>query len=964
MSLFSNATRVVNTATPDFPTEPNVTQYGWTKSDAASYNQLIQYVDECRKIWLNLEEKILYVEELLVTVGNIDAQVKYIEQMTNAVVQLHGETKTYRDQVSNLYTEVKPLYDDFIIKYNDVVVKWADIVKMHEETGQAAIAAALSEISAAASAKTASDIAEELRKGQVYRGTWNLEANNSYPPTPDTNSVWDVVLGEGTLSFNFDGKVWYWGDRLLYIKDDNKFTQIESGGSVTSVNGKTGAVTLGAADVGAAPAGFGLGGEGQSWADKTCDDINASGFYSIYSSTTGTPYGSGGPSGSQLIHTRWGGGAGGSQMFFSYTSDRVHFRRRYQSVWQPWFELYHTGKKPTLNELGAMDKAGDIMTGPLGIGGPMTLGKNLVKGENNAVVLRDHGNGNVTISASVGTTGEAGTLYLGYNAALAGTAGYNTKDVWINAPTKWQGKQTIIDGAGMVNSENFTGPIRTEKDSGGIYHTIIGGNDTINRGRTIVAAGECGKHIADNTSTGAETLHIGADGADGVYAHVGLQNGWAGASHYRYQFRNSDITVQKMDGTTAYKFYHEGFNPTATAVGALPITGGTVLGELLVKPGTDKALINLIQAPRAAGTAAMGVTGWNAAGNTREWGTGLFYRDAVPEYAYLGIGTSPWSNGLKVFADGAEFNQKLSVNNQLNLRNTFNEAISLNYAAGPGSYIRGREDGNNDWYVGRANASGHVALYSDKLSNGLVIRDDYTEAVKPLRVGSAGVVYYAQHASTRDLNTLSATLDAGIYHQDANANATPARNYPIQEAGTLLVTGSAYGVQQEYTTFSSNRKFIRGKNNASTWLPWNELGGVKAHMSGYRFPSATIPVGGSVNLMPSIFGSFSGIEMGSGIATVRKSGTYKIDWGFSLEPVNNTNQNAVGSIYVNNAETYPSMIYNYCPGSSTAVVQMGISSTSIIIKLNANDQLKFNVKAVNSTTARIYQAGHIVIQQL
>ncbi|MDG6347130.1 pyocin knob domain-containing protein, partial [Glaesserella parasuis] len=58
----------------------------------------------------------------------------------------------------------------------------------------------------------------------------------------------------------------------------------------------------------------------------------------------------------------------------------------------------------------------------------------------------------------------------------------------------------------------------------------------------------------------------------------------------------------------------------------------------------------------------------------------------------------------------------------------------------------------------------------------------------------------------------------------ANANAQPNLNYPIQEAGTLLVTPSAYGCQQEYTTFYSNKKFVRGKADG-WWLPWKQIDG-------------------------------------------------------------------------------------------------------------------------------------------
>ena len=73
-----------------------------------------------------------------------------------------------------------------------------------------------------------------------------------------------------------------------------------------------------------------------------------------------------------------------------------------------------------------------------------------------------------------------------------------------------------------------------------------------------------------------------------------------------------------------------------------------------------------------------------------------------------------------------------------------------------------------------------------------------------------------------DLNTLGAIDSVGVYAQTLDANATPANHYPINQAGTLIVTPSAYGCQQEYTSFSSGRKFTRGL--AKVWNgvdgPW------------------------------------------------------------------------------------------------------------------------------------------------
>ncbi|MEC5810920.1 pyocin knob domain-containing protein [Serratia nevei] len=81
-----------------------------------------------------------------------------------------------------------------------------------------------------------------------------------------------------------------------------------------------------------------------------------------------------------------------------------------------------------------------------------------------------------------------------------------------------------------------------------------------------------------------------------------------------------------------------------------------------------------------------------------------------------------------------------------------------------------------------------------------------------------------------DLNTLGATAQAGVYCQPENAGATTAKHYPVNLAGTLLVTPSAYGCQQEYTEYSAGRKFQRGLTAAwngkdGPWSQWREYYG-------------------------------------------------------------------------------------------------------------------------------------------
>jgi len=86
----------------------------------------------------------------------------------------------------------------------------------------------------------------------------------------------------------------------------------------------------------------------------------------------------------------------------------------------------------------------------------------------------------------------------------------------------------------------------------------------------------------------------------------------------------------------------------------------------------------------------------------------------------------------------------------------------------------------------------------------------------PPTASQSGAMPYFGTALSVDLNTLGAYSAAGIHYQPANAGASAAFHYTVSEAGTLEVTPSAYGCQQEYTTFGTGRKFVRGLSG-----PWN-----------------------------------------------------------------------------------------------------------------------------------------------
>ncbi|WP_419852118.1 hypothetical protein [Actinobacillus pleuropneumoniae] len=73
-------------------------------------------------------------------------------------------------------------------------------------------------------------------------------------------------------------------------------------------------------------------------------------------------------------------------------------------------------------------------------------------------------------------------------------------------------------------------------------------------------------------------------------------------------------------------------------------------------------------------------------------------------------------------------------------------------------------------------------------------------------------------------SNLNDVMIPGIYGQALDREATSARNYPEAQAGSLIVSLSAYEVQQEYTTYSSRNKYVRGRNN-NTWGAWKRIDG-------------------------------------------------------------------------------------------------------------------------------------------
>lgn len=127
----------------------------------------------------------------------------------------------------------------------------------------------------------------------------------------------------------------------------------------------------------------------------------------------------------------------------------------------------------------------------------------------------------------------------------------------------------------------------------------------------------------------------------------------------------------------------------------------------------------------------------------------------------------------------------------------------------------------------------------------------YHTGNKPTAVDTGAMPYFGA-AMNVDLNTLGAYSAAGVHYQTQNAGATTANHYPVAEAGALLVLPSAYGCQQEYTTFGTGRKFLRGLSGPwngtnGPWGNWNEL---------YGPTNPNEIVSSSANSFRSVYGNY------------------------------------------------------------------------------------------------------------
>ncbi|MGL5093653.1 MAG: pyocin knob domain-containing protein [Aeromonas sobria] len=127
------------------------------------------------------------------------------------------------------------------------------------------------------------------------------------------------------------------------------------------VNGRalTADIMLTAADVNAAPSGFGIGGDGGNLPDADCNKAVANGMYRVQSAAFNTPYGQG-PTGSRLLVSSWNKDYC-SQIFFRALTNEMWTRGTVitngVTSWRPWTQVYTTEFQPSVDLSGYVPTA-------------------------------------------------------------------------------------------------------------------------------------------------------------------------------------------------------------------------------------------------------------------------------------------------------------------------------------------------------------------------------------------------------------------------------------------------------------------------------------------------------------------------------------------------------------------------------------------------------------------------------
>lgn len=177
----------------------------------------------------------------------------------------------------------------------------------------------------------------------------------------------------------------------------------------------------------------------------------------------------------------------------------------------------------------------------------------MIKMARGAVVLRDHNNGNVTISAGLKTDGvSSGDLYLGYSSS-AGSASQYTNTVRLESPMTWKGTSQLVNSSGkLVGASLDTDylPLAGGSITGPL---IVSGVATLN-GNTVAKAVSTtsltvsgASTLTGNVTTNGSLITKGIAATGAIHSDVAIAS--KGGSLETWNDGNSHVWFRQSNGT-------------------------------------------------------------------------------------------------------------------------------------------------------------------------------------------------------------------------------------------------------------------------------------------------------------------------------------------------------------------------------------------------------------------------------
>lgn len=843
MSMYSSIEGTSNL--PTVNGLPNAGQYGWTAYEIENYEQLSNYVDQCKQYFDQIVANTSLIQTLYDSVfamkNEIDNIIIEIRETDANISAMQSTIKGWYDQVGIWEQSVSAMQQDVTTNTQAVTDMLAQVTQLKLDVTTMKAAIAISERNAsdsAAAARTSEvgsknwfdrsyDLYLELQKGQVYRGTWNPNTQ-AYPDPQGTNSFWDVILNPNQPEVDFDGKKWYFGDRLVYVLASQKFEQLEAGeGNVKSVNGKVGAVIINAADVGAV----------SKTGDTMSGDLTLQEDLILANSKRIRVASSTGVVGDVLTLTQYDTLELGSS---HYTIRLFSDANPQFNVGGTKYDFYTPLNKPTPADLGmyTSQEVNDLIDQHL-------LGYyNKTETDNKLALKAD-----VTVTNALSSTKVDKTTTINNKpltddvvltpadvGALALTGGTLTGDLFINP------------GSVVIDKSNYPGVIlknRTAPDDTNSFHMETEGsgvlnfvyrNSTTGVNKAVIKLNNASSGFIYHTGNRPSAVDVGAADVvtSGSTIEVLSKTNPDRVKEVKFYAKDNNLFTVGQDGTVA-KFYNDrSYRPTAEDFGGLFVADGnavnfpmganqdTLYFNYSTKGASTVSKIRFHNGKsQAAGLADVFASTFHATngqvvynGTSSNDSTLLTYVENIPTIRYGGSGVGA-NKGFQILGPG----------NNLKMKVTDNGEIVTKYANG---YRITYGDYGTFW------RNDGASLYLMKTAKG--DPNGSYDSSRPLRLNlengdmSIHQVSFPQSGGWKSqsipLNG-SINFDAPGYTVSALYNLyntkTGSVSSPPMDYGTMQVIGNTGGggfVTQIAHARDRSGTFIRHRNDNGNWTPW------------------------------------------------------------------------------------------------------------------------------------------------